>query len=78
MEPATDQGSRLDELALPCPHAALVELFATDNELEHLPAEMGQLTSLVKLQLSFNRLQSLPSEVSLSGCSPLRFQHLHP
>lgn len=49
--------------ALPCPDAALVELFATDNELEQLPAEMGQLTSLVKLQLSFNRLQSLPPEV---------------
>ncbi len=41
-----------------------MELFATDNALEHLPAEMGQLTSLVKLQLSFNNLQSLPAEVS--------------
>ena len=46
-----------------CLPAALVELFATDNDLEELPAGMGHLKSLVKLQLSFNRLHSLPSEV---------------
>lgn len=38
----------------------LRELYLTDNKLRQLPAEIGLCTSLVKLQASFNELETLP------------------
>ena len=38
----------------------LRELYVTDNRLRELPAEIGLCTSLVKLQASFNLLETLP------------------
>jgi len=38
----------------------LRELYVTDNRLRELPRELGLCTSLVKLQASFNLLESLP------------------
>ena len=38
----------------------LRELYVTDNRLRELPREIGRCTSLVKLQASFNLLETLP------------------
>ncbi|UYZ59739.1 protein kinase [Hymenobacter latericus] len=55
------------------PAAALPEqlrwLILTDNELEELPAEIGNCTQLQKLMLAGNRLQHLPE--TLARCTGL-------
>ena len=38
----------------------LRELYLTDNRLRRLPREVGRCTALVKLQASFNELETLP------------------
>lgn len=42
---------------------ALKELFITGNVLTQLPEGFSQLSSLVKLQASFNSLESIPEEL---------------
>ena len=37
--------------------------YLNDNDLTHVPPEMGQMTNLEKLDLSNNRLSSLPGEI---------------
>lgn len=49
--------------------AKLRWLILTDNEIEELPAELGQRTQLQKLMLAGNRLQTLPA--SLANCQRL-------
>ena len=49
-------------------------LILTDNEIEALPAEIGNCTQLQKLMLAGNRLRSLPEE--LAACSRLELLRL--
>ena len=38
-------------------------LYMTDNQLTRVPADICQLTQLIKLDLSYNKLRSLPVEI---------------
>ncbi|MGI4870473.1 MAG: leucine-rich repeat-containing protein kinase family protein [Janthinobacterium lividum] len=49
-------------------------LILTDNELEHLPNEIGRCTQLQKLMLAGNQLTSLPT--SLASCTQLALLRL--
>jgi hypothetical protein len=51
---------RLPDNALP---PGIRGLILTDNKLAHLPASIGEYTSLKKLMLSGNQLQTLPEEI---------------
>ena len=51
--------------------SALRELHLRDNQLTSVPAEIGQLTSLVVLSLYNNQLTSVPAavrELRAAGC----------
>lgn len=54
--------------------AQLRWLILTDNEIEALPAEIGNCTQLQKLMLAGNRLQTLPE--TLAACSRLELLRL--
>ena len=41
----------------------LTSLYLNDNNLVRIPAEIGLLTCLVQLDVSFNKLRNLPSEI---------------
>ena len=47
-------------------------MFLHGNKLTSVPAEIGQLTSLVELELRLNQLTSVPAairELRAAGCS---------
>jgi len=41
----------------------LTALYVSNNQLQSLPREIGQLVQLTALYVSFNQLQSLPREI---------------
>jgi hypothetical protein len=68
------KANRISEVPAAALPPALRWLILTDNEIGHLPAELGRCMQLQKLMLAGNRLRALPEE--LAACSRLELLRL--